>query len=174
MLIFPPPPIPAGPPPMKSFSLKPLAFAVLLAASTAPVWAQDNGIDDTAPKILNTQHELRTQLDNPTGEFSRFSPADLAKMRHAQDQIFAMLNGVTSLDQLTPNQKMELSNQLDQVKATLAQNEGNRLICHRERKTGTNLVEKRCETVADREARTRDAEEDMRKMSMSPQTSHGG
>lgn len=160
---------------MKPFSLKPLAFAVLLAC-TAPVLAQDkdNGIDDTVPKILQTQHELRTKLDNPTGEYSKFSADDLNRMRRAQDKIFAMLDGVTALDQLNADQKIALSNELDQVKATLTQNEGNRLVCYRERKTGTNLVAKRCETVQEREARARDSQEQMREYSSTPQERHGG
>ena len=83
-------------------------------------------------------------------------------MKRAQDKVFAMLQGVSSLDQLSPNQKTDLSNSLDEIKATLLANEGNRQICHRERKTGSNLIELRCETVADREAHARDSRTRMR------------
>ena len=158
---------------MKPFSLKPLAFAVLLAACAGPALAQNDGGDVTVPEILHTQHALRTKLDNPTGEYSKFSQDDLNKMRHAQDRIFQMLNGVTSLDQLKEDQKIALSNELDQVKATLTQNEGNRLICYREKRIGTNLLEKRCETVAEREAHARESQQQM--MDMSREVSnHGG
>lgn len=150
---------------MKVFSLKPLAFAALLAVFAAPVLAAtDDGVDDTVPEILHTQHALRTKLDNPTGEYSRFSQEDLSTMRHAQDRIFLMLDGVTSLDQLKEDQKIALSNDLDQVKATLTNNEGNRLICYREKRIGTNLLEKRCETVAERDARAHDAQQAMQDM----------
>ena len=155
---------------MKPFSLKPLAFAALLAVCAAPVWAQDDGVDDTVPEILHTQHALRTKLDNPTGEYSRFSAGDLNTMRHAQDKIFQMLDGVSSLDQLKEDQKIALSNELEQVKATLTQNEGNRLICYRERRIGTNLLEKRCETVAEREAHYRESQMQMTNMGKD----HGG
>jgi hypothetical protein len=158
---------------MKPFSLKPLAFAALLAVCAAPVWAQDDGVDDTVPEILHTQHALRTKLDNPTGEYSRFSPDDLNKMRRSQDKIFQMLDGVTSLDQLKEDQKIALSNELDQVKATLTQNEGNRLICYRERRIGTNLLEKRCQTVAEREASARQSQQQMMDMSREA-SNHGG
>ena len=160
---------------MKSFSLKPLAFAAFLALCAAPVFAAtDDGVDDTVPEILQTQHSLRAKLDNPAGEYSRYSADDLAKMRRAQDKIFKMLDGVSSLDQLNEDQKTALSNELDQVKATLTQNEGNRLVCYRERKTGTNLVAKRCETVQEREARVHDSEEQMREFNRTPQTRSGG
>ena len=160
---------------MKPFSLKPLAVAALLALCAAPVLAvTDDGVDDTVPEILHTQHELRAKFDNPNGEYSRFSADDLNTMRRAQDKIFRMLDGVTSLDQLNADQKVELSNALDQVKATLTNNKGSRLICYRERKIGTNLVEKRCETVEEREARARDSQEQMREYSRTPQERHGG
>ena len=43
-----------------------------------------------------------------------------------------------------------------------------------ERKIGTNIVEKRCETAAERELRARESEKDMMDMSRSPQTQRGG
>jgi len=166
-------PLPQWTSTMNPFSLKPLAFAALLAVC-APVLAQDSGGDTTVPQILQTQHALRTKLDNPTGEYSRFSPDDLSKMRHAQDRIFQMLDGVTSLDQLKEDQKIALSNELDQVKATLTNNEGNRLICYRERRIGTNLLEKRCETVDEREARAHDSQQQMQDMAREVQNRSGG
>jgi hypothetical protein len=72
-----------------------------------------------------------------------------------------MLDGVSSIDQLNENQKTELSNALDQVKATLLANEDNRVICHIERKIGTNLTSRRCETVAQRQANTDEARRQM-------------
>ena len=159
---------------MKAFSLKPLAFAALLALCSAPVLAQDDAADDTVPEILHTQHALRTKLDNPTGDYSRFSPDDLAKMRRAQDHVFRVLDGVSSLDQLNTDQRTDLSNALDEIRATLAQNAGSRLVCYRERKTGSNLIEKRCETVEEREARARDSQEQLREYSRTPQERHGG
>ena len=139
---------------MKFLPAKALAFALLFATCAAPVLAAD----DTVPDILQAQHALRDKLDNPNGEYSRFSPDDLTKMRQAQDEIFRMLAGVTSLDQLKEDQKVALSDELDEVKAALARNDANRLVCHREQKPGTNLVAKVCETVQEREVRTRSSE----------------
>jgi len=128
----------------------------------------------TVSEILTFQRNLRERLDKPYGEYSRFDQAALSHMKRAQDKVFAMLQGVSSLDQLSPNQKTDLSNSLDEIKATLLANEGNRQICHRERKTGSNLIELRCETVADREAHARDSREAMREIAPSPGTKSGG
>ena len=112
----------------------------------------------TVSEILQFQHALRDKIDKPNGEYSRFDEGQIARMKTAQDNVFRMLSGVNSLDDLSENQKIEVSNSLDEVKAILLANEGNRLICYRERKTGTNLLTKRCETYADREAHARDSE----------------
>jgi hypothetical protein len=156
-----------------------LALSVSLFFCSAVAFAdstetQPQDAPQTVAEILHVQKDLRSKLDNPTGEYSRFNEADIAKMRRAQDDVFQMLSGVTSLDQLNLDQKTSLSNSLDIIKATLLSDEGNRLICYRERKIGTNIVAKRCETVAEREARAKEAKEQMREMSTTPQTKHGG
>lgn len=159
-------------------------IALVLSASllfcSAAAFAETTDPQQDAPQsvsqILHDQKELRSQLDNPTGEYSRFSEADIAKMKRAQDDVFRMLSGVDSLDQLNLDQKTDLSNSLDQIKATLLADEGSRLICHRERKIGTNIVTKRCETVAEREARRKEADQGLRDMerNSTTQTRHGG
>ena len=154
-----------------------LAASLFLCSAAAFAGSTDPQVQDapqTVSEILQFQKNLRSKLDNPTGEYSRFSEADLAKMKRAQDSVFSMLSGVESLDQLNLDQKTSLSNSLDLIKATLLSDQGNRLICYRERKTGTNLVTKRCETVAERNARAHDADEQMREMNRNVQTQHGG
>ena len=156
-----------------------LALSVSLFLCSATAFAagtemQSQDAPQTASEILQFQKELRTKLDNPTGEYSRFSEADVAKMKRAQDNVFSVLSGVDSLDQLSLDQKTSLSNSLDVIKATLLSDEDNRLICHRERKIGTNLVAKRCETVAERNARAKEAQEQMRQMAPTVQTRGGG
>lgn len=147
---------------------------VLLAGLAGTCLAADDAPATTAPQIVQMQQALRAKLENPTGEYSRFSQSDIQKMEQAQDKIFAMLQGVTSLDQLNEVQKVELSNNLDQVKATLLANENGRMICHVEAKMGSHLTEKRCETVAQRQQRQRDSEELMKQFRDVVQLRNGG
>ncbi len=147
-----------------------LCSAAAFADTTDP---QPQDQPQTVSEILHVQKDLRSKLDNPTGEYSRYSEADIAKMKRAQDSVFSMLSGVDSLDQLNLDQKTSLSNSLDVIKATLLSDEGNRLICRRERKIGTNIVAKRCETVAERNARAKEAQEQMREMAPTVQTKSG-
>jgi hypothetical protein len=140
---------------MKLLSM--IGCGVLLAGFAGACFADGDQGATTVPEILQMQHALRTKLESPSGEYSRFDEASVRKMEAAQDQVFRMLSGVTSMDQLNEQQKVELSNALDQVKATLLAQEDKRVICHIERKTGTNLTSRRCETVAQREANATEA-----------------
>ena len=154
-----------------------LATGVAFAANdtdTAPAsQAAEQSSIQTPAEILQIQRALRERLEKPSGEYSRFGDAAIHKMERAQDRVFSMLKGIDSIDQLTPYQKTDLSNALDEIKATLLANEGNRQICHRERKTGTNLVALRCETMAEREARARDSNQQMSDFSRTVQTRGG-
>jgi hypothetical protein len=151
-----------------------LGCGLLLASMAGVSVAQDAAPATTVPQILQMQHELRAKLENPSGPYAHYSESDLHKMESAQDRIFTMLNGVTSMNQLSEVQKTDLSNDLDQVKATLLAHEDNRLICHVEPKIGSHLTERRCETVAQRRQRMIDAQETMKQFRDTAQTQHGG
>jgi len=135
------------------------ASGVAFAADTqpAPAAASNQVAPETVASILATQHGLRERLERRSGEYAHFDDNAIRKMERAQDRVFEMLAGVTSLDQLNPEQKVNLSNALDEVKAVLLANENQRVICHMERKIGSNMIQRRCETVEQREANAREA-----------------
>jgi len=147
-----------------------LILAVALACASGAVFAADTPpapmpataatapqAPETVASILATQHGLRERLEKHTGEYARFDDNAIRKMQRAQDRIFQMLSGVSSLEQLNPAQRVDLSNALDEVKAVLLANENQRMICHLERRTGSNMITRRCETVEQREANAREA-----------------
>ena len=150
------------------------ASGATFAAETAPTPAPTEQTTQSVSEILTVQHALRDRLERHSGEYARFDGNAIARMERAQDKVFNMLRGVNSLDQLTPDQRTDLSNSLSEIKATRRANEGRRQICHRERRTGSNLIELRCETVAEREAHARDSQEEMRRMAPTMQTRSGG
>ena len=135
------------------------AFAADTQPTPAPASSQQ--APETVADILATQHGLRERLEKRTGDYARYDDSAIRKMERAQDRIFEMLAGVSSLDQLNPTQKVDLSNALDEVKAVLLANDDQRMICHIERKIGSNLSERRCETVAQRRANAEEARREM-------------
>jgi len=132
-----------------------IGCGVLLAGlASGPVEAAQQTAA-SIPEILQVQHALRAKLDAPGG-VANFDKGAVQQIETAQDHVFNLLEGKTSLDQLNDQQKVELSNSLQMIQATVLAQEGSRVICHVERKTGTHLATRRCETVADRD---RDAAE---------------
>lgn len=127
------------------------------AAAAPPAATAAAPAQETVADILATQHGLREHLDKRDGEYARYSNDAIRKMERAQDKIFSMLTGVDSLDQLNQGQRVELSNALDEVKATLLAKDDSRLVCHMERRIGSNMIQRRCETVAQRQANADEA-----------------
>ena len=140
--------------------MKTLLSTLLLSAAllAAPACALAADAAQTPQEIVAFQRDLRAKLDAPTGDYKRYSPQQLEKMKRAQDSVFSMLDGVASLDALNQAQRIELSNKLDEIKATLLAREDSRMICHLERRTGSNMMVRRCETAASREENRREAD----------------
>ena len=114
---------------------------------------------DKAAMILQQQREIRAESDASTGAYARFGSAALTRMHAAQDQIFSLLDGGRSVEQLRPDQQVELFHSIEEVKAILAENDRNRQKCWRERKLGTTLKITRCATLAEIEQVRRDSEQ---------------
>jgi Skp family chaperone for outer membrane proteins len=153
---------------MLSLSLALVCASGLAAASDQPSAAAAQATaapasegPETVAGILSTQRELREHLDKRDGEYARYSDESVRKMERAQDQVFSMLTGVDSLDQLNDGDRIKLSNALDEVKSVLLAKEDSRLICHLERKIGSNMMQRRCETVAQRQANADEARRQM-------------
>ncbi|KAB8192511.1 hypothetical protein [Marilutibacter maris] len=124
---------------------------------------------DKVGQILKQQHEIRRESEVSTGEYARFGSRALGRMHSAQDRIFDLLDDVSTVDQLGPDQKVELFNALEEVKAVISENEDNRQECWRERKVGTTLRTTRCATIAEMRA----VREDTRSYLDSPATCSG-
>ena len=100
--------------------------------------------------IRQQQKEIREQSEVSTGKYVRFQQSELARLHGAQDRIFKLINGVDEIERLAPDQRADLFNALEEVKAIIAQNEDDRQVCQREHKVGTNMKVIVCETVAER------------------------
>jgi hypothetical protein len=113
---------------------------------------------DKIGRILEQQREIRDQTESSTGAYARFGSEALDRMHGAQEQIFELLDGVTTVEQLPPEQQAELFNALEEVKTVISQNEDNKQKCWRERKLGTTMRETRCATMAELRAVKQDSQ----------------
>jgi TolA-binding protein len=104
---------------------------------------------DKVVQILLQQREIRSQSESSTGAYSRFDREELDRMHAAQDRIFSLLDGVSSLDQLSASEQVEVFNSIEVVKAVISGNEADRQKCWREHKLGSTIPKTRCATIAE-------------------------
>jgi len=137
--------------------MKPIATWMVISVLSLAGVAHANA--DKVAMILQQQREIRAESEHSTGAYARFGADTLDRMHSAQDQVFRLLDGKTSVSDLRPDEQVELFNALEQVKAILADNEKNRQKCWREHKLGTTMKVTRCATLAELEQVRRDSEQ---------------
>lgn len=127
--------------------MKASRLITLLILSIVAVTAAAN-VDKTG-LILKEQREIRRESETSTGEYARFDRQALERMHHAQDKVFELLDGVSTVDELKPDDQVELFNALEEVKAVISENDADRQQCWRERKLGTTMKTTRCATMSE-------------------------
>lgn len=125
-----------------------LMSAMLLGV--APAAMASFGTSQDVRQSLREQRQIQEQVEDPLGKYSRFKPEASAKLIAAPDRIFRLLGGANTTDHLGKNEKVELFNALEKVRAIIDDNEEDRLVCTRGHKVGTTIKQTRCATVAQR------------------------
>lgn len=123
----------------------------VLMLSLWPAGAIASIESDDPSRILQEQRQIREEAEAPRGKYSRFNEAARSRLFRTQEVIFSILEPGVALEDLPPPRQVQLMNAVEEVKAVLAANEGDRLECWRERRVGTMMMQTFCETVAKRE-----------------------
>lgn len=135
-----------------------IALAALLASGIA--LADDNApaplvIRDVA-KFLDYQRDLRDDLES--SKFRHLRESKRREAFEAQDQIFALLRGKRSIEELTHEQQVELYNAQHVVAGIITNAELDRPICKREKRIGSNRSETVCTTKRSLAAQKREVD----------------
>ena len=125
-----------------------LALAAMLLFATAV--SADNAqqapsvvIKDVA-KFLDYQRDVRD--DVKSSKFKHMDESSKEKLLAAQDEIFGLLKGKKSIDELTHEQQVELYNAQNLVAGILTDAELDRPVCKREKRVGSNMATTVCTT----------------------------
>lgn len=98
-------------------------------------------------KVVEQQQQIREDLLASGGKYRGMSAAQQAEVLKRQDTLFRMFEGKESADDLTQDQRVAAFNDLEWIEAALNKDEqGERLVCTRERKVGSNRVTRVCRT----------------------------
>jgi len=131
-------------------------WLVVLTTAMATATAQEPSTQpDGLQQILAQQQQLRRDLD--AGRTEGMTTRQVNMIRKSQQQVFAVTEGKSRLDQLTMDEKIQLENALERINAEVKNTRAGhdeKQVCWREKQTGTTINVTRCGTEAEkREAR---------------------
>lgn len=131
-------------------------FAVLIALLLLPLacFAGEEKKRDRImmdiPKFLEHQRALRADLESE--RHAHIDASARQRAYNAQDTLFMLLDGIESIDELSPDGKIQVYNAQNIVAAVLEDSELSREVCKKETHVGTHMVVLVCMTVAEHRA----------------------
>lgn len=128
--------------PMKTFLLS----AVLFSASAVALAAADPQ-QLLVRDILTQQTQLRSQVIAGKGAFKDMSNADRQVLAERQGRVLQTLGSLQDLDELAPDQRIVVFNDLEWIKAAVTKAEDDRKVCEYTRTVGSNRMRSVCMTA---------------------------
>ena len=130
---------------------KPLAMVVLALAAflTVPAAFASKVLD--LETVRTQQTEIHEGLIARSGRYASLSPETRTSILSKQATLFKLLEGKQTADELSEHQRLEVFNALEWIEATINGEQGERMICRREKTIGSTRVTRVCRTAADEE-----------------------
>lgn len=130
-----------------------LLLGFLLLASAPMAAAQQPA--DRLEAIVDQQRTLAADIDAKRGLAADLTPRQANIVRRAQQDVFAVTEGKSSMEDLSIDQKVRLDNALERINAEVKGGgrvaTGETDVCWRERKSGSSVKVTRCGTKAERD-----------------------
>jgi len=144
---------------------KTLAAAVLLAvAFNASANVQDSAqatrADAQVDKIASNVAKYIAEIDRAIelakeGGYGKLQRGSEARLASARETIGTLLRDVADPRELPVDKRLELFNAHETIASIIQHQDKNRVVCTRERKTGSRLGTTECLTVGEREERAK-------------------
>jgi hypothetical protein len=129
--------------------MKFLLTACLLLGAAVALAANGPLLD--VDKFVAQQRDVREDF-RYSKKFAHVTEADKQRLYRAQDELFALLENRSSVDELTTDQRIALFNAQETVSAVLLEAELDREVCRREKTVGSHRATLVCTTVRERRA----------------------
>lgn len=144
-----------------------LGLAAMLLCGNA--FAQPERFDALGGGFDVQAERIRSELAGGQ-RYSEISPEQRTEVLGLLDSIEGRLDGVDAVDRLTPRAKAEVFNEQERVNVLLDQAAADsRLVCQRERPSGTRRSITVCRTVAELRGQRNEAEGWMRRLERNPE-----
>lgn len=140
---------------MKSFFAVIFLFGSLTVHAAAPVSGQK--VSTNASEIIQQQTALRAQILSGKGAFKDMDASVRNDLLRNQAVVLDLLKDKELTTELSQADQIKVSNSLSSIVAAINNAEDERMVCRREKPTGSNLSETICKTVAQRRAEREEA-----------------
>jgi hypothetical protein len=130
-----------------ALSLKLIALSAALVMTSTVVMAAADPQQLTIRDIVTQQTQLRAQVTAGKGAFKDLSKAERQALIERQDRVLQMLGGEQTLDEMPPDQRTVVFNELEWIKAAVTKAEDERKVCEYTRAVGSNRMVSVCMTA---------------------------
>lgn len=128
-----------------------LAATLLFLAIPLPAVSDDAiEINSTPAQIRVAQDNLKRSIEKKEGNYADLSDKDRKAILDKQADIYRLIEGRATIEELGPNGKIELANALESMNALLTKAEDSRMICERVKVIGSNRPQNKCLSVGER------------------------
>lgn len=143
-------------------TLKHFAFAALLGMTSGAVTAATDPQPPNIRDIVTQQTQLREQVKAGKGAFKDMSKAERKALAERQDRVLQMLGENQTLDEMPPDKRVAVFNDLEWIKAAVTKAEDERKICEYTRTVGSNRVVSVCTTAKEQRENRDGAQQSLR------------
>ena len=152
---------------MKSiFAAALLAGGLVFAAAAAAKERAERPLTADSKTLFDDQAAAIRQQMQSGGRYEFVSDAERADVERDLQRIAAVLARHADAQAFSDGDQAELLQAQENVNAVLTRNDGRRLVCVRERPTGSHLGKDKCQTFADIERARRSSETEVRRLQM--------
>jgi hypothetical protein len=140
--------------------LKTFVFGLILSATGAAVLASPDpppGVQE----IVAQQSRLRDEAINGVGAFKDMPATERHALIQRQDRVLTILDGVANLDEMRPDERTAVLNDLEWIKATIGKLEDERIVCEYTRIAGSNRMKSVCMTAREQRELRENARESL-------------
>lgn len=141
--------------------IRPLVRWVLALAFIIPASAISATGGQDLDAIRAQQKEIRTAALAGTGIYARLTAPERNGLIAKQDRLLALIDGKKAADDLNEADRIEAFNALEWIEAKINHEDGDHMVCRRERKIGSNRITQVCRTAAEDERLREEARERM-------------
>lgn len=131
-------------------------------APMGAAFAADSTPQPTLQQIVAQQTALRSQVVGGKGAFRHMDRRSRDALADRQQRVLDTLGSVHSIDELGAEQKTDVFNDLEWIKATITQSESDRKICEYTQTVGSHRRESVCTTAREERQHREDAKASIR------------